>query len=46
MLAVGNQLPDDVCEYPDSDKVNVMALPASGIFRKHDAVGYWDGEAP
>ena len=44
MLAVGNQLADDVCEYPDSDKVNVMALPGARIFRKGDAVGYWHGE--
>ena len=46
MLAVGNQLPEDVAEYPDSNKVNVMTLPSSRIFRKGEAVGYWDGENP
>ncbi len=44
LLAVGEQLDDDVCEYPDSDKTNVFALPGDHIFRRRDAVGYWDGE--
>ena len=44
LLAVGEQLDDDVCEYPDSDKVNVLALPGERIFRRPEAVGYWEGE--
>ena len=44
MLALSNQLPDDVCEYPDSDKVNIMMLPGARVFRKGDAVGYWESE--
>ncbi|MFP6643940.1 MAG: cupin domain-containing protein [Candidatus Latescibacterota bacterium] len=44
LLAVGEQLDDDVCEYPDSDKVNVLALPGERIFRRPDGVGYWEGE--
>jgi uncharacterized cupin superfamily protein len=44
LLALGEQLRDDVCEYPDSDKVNVFALPGEHIFRRGTAVGYWDGE--
>ena len=40
LLAVGEQLAHDVCEYPDSDKVGLRA----GRFRKGDAVAYWDGE--
>ena len=44
LLAGGEQLDDDVCEYPDSDKVNVLALPGERIFRRPDGVGYWEGE--
>jgi uncharacterized cupin superfamily protein len=44
LLAVGEQLDDDVCEYPDADKANVFALPGPHIFRRADAVDYWDGE--
>ena len=44
MLAVSNELPDDVCEYPDSDKINVAMLPGARVFRRGDAVGYWQGE--
>ena len=40
LLAVGEQLAHDVCEYPDSGKVGLRA----GRFRKADAVGYWEGE--
>ncbi len=40
LLAVGEQIPHDVCEYPDSDKVGLRA----GRFRKRNSVGYWDGE--
>ena len=40
LLAVGEHIDHDVCEYPDSDKVGLRA----GRFRKGDAVDYWDGE--
>ena len=40
LLALGERLDHDVCEYPDSDKVGLRA----GRFRKRDAVEYWDGE--
>jgi uncharacterized cupin superfamily protein len=44
LLAVGEKLDNDVCEYPDSDKVNVTGLPGARLFRRQDAVGYWEGE--
>ncbi|MCC7262824.1 MAG: cupin domain-containing protein [Candidatus Latescibacteria bacterium] len=44
LLAVGNELPHDLGEYPDSQKVLTKALPGWGIFRKQDAVTYWEGE--
>ena len=40
LLAVGEHIDHDVCEYPDSGKVGLRA----GRFRKGDAVGYWEGE--
>ena len=42
LLVLGNVLPDDVGEYPDSQKV--FPRVAGAIFRKKDAVGYWEGE--
>lgn len=42
LLVLGNVLPDDMGEYPDSQKV--FARPAGVVFRKKDAVGYWEGE--
>jgi uncharacterized cupin superfamily protein len=38
----------DVCVYPDSDKVGVYERPVGGgqLFRRSDAVDYWEGEAP
>jgi uncharacterized cupin superfamily protein len=44
LLALGTALESDVCEYPDSDKVNVRGLPRRTVFRKKDAVDYWEGE--
>ena len=44
MLALSSQLPEDVCEYPNSDKVNVHVLPRARVFRQTDAVSYWHGE--
>ena len=40
LLALGERLDHDVCEYPDSGKVGLRA----GRFRKADAVGYWEGK--
>jgi len=42
VLALATTAPNDLVEYPDSDKVLTKTLP--GIFRKGDAVGYWEGE--
>ena len=42
LLALGTELPYDIGEYPDSDKVFPGALKR--IFRKTDSVSYWDGE--
>ncbi|MBC7543426.1 MAG: cupin domain-containing protein [Candidatus Sericytochromatia bacterium] len=54
-LAVGTMAAPDVIEYPDSDKVNVIAGTAaggdkgqrtfSGVFPKRATVDYWEGEA-
>ena len=44
MLALGNEDPDDVSEYPDSEKISVKALPQRLNFRKKDAADYWAGE--
>jgi uncharacterized cupin superfamily protein/glyoxylase-like metal-dependent hydrolase (beta-lactamase superfamily II) len=46
LLALGEQLAHDVCEYPDSGKINVSAKGATGeqIYRLRDNVGYWQGE--
>ena len=43
LLAVGTQLPHDVSEYPDSDKIFPYA--AGRIFRKSEHLSYWDSEA-
>ena len=32
----------DVCEYPDSNKIN--AIPHIGIFKKNSSVGYFKDE--
>jgi uncharacterized cupin superfamily protein len=46
LLALGERLPHDVGEYPDSEKINVFAKRDTGqrLFRLQDAVGYWEGE--
>ena len=44
MLALGAEVEGEVSEYPDSQKVLTKSLPGGGIFRKKDAVTYWDGE--
>lgn len=45
LLAIGEALDDDVGEYPDSDKTFVFLLGRERhIFRRGDAVDYWDGE--
>ncbi|MBI1926754.1 cupin domain-containing protein, partial [Candidatus Poribacteria bacterium] len=42
LLAVGTELPYDVAEYPDSNKVYPGVLKR--IFRKDESVSYWEGE--
>ena len=44
LLILGQSLAHDVCEYPDSEKVSMSALGAQGIYRKKDAISYWEGE--
>ena len=44
LLALGDCQQGDVAEYPDSDKINFIRRPGSRIFRKGDAVDYWEGE--
>jgi len=44
-LIVGERNPNDVCVYPDSNKVAVCALkPQAGIFDMGATKDYWDGE--
>lgn len=42
MLLLSNEIPSDVGEYVDSDKVGVYSV--GRMFRKQDAVDYWEGE--
>jgi uncharacterized cupin superfamily protein len=42
VLLLSATRPLEAIEYPDSDKVGVR--PPGGVFRKEDAVDYWDGE--
>lgn len=46
LLALGEQMAHDVCEYPDSQKINVFVKRATGdgIYRTGDCVDYWEGE--
>lgn len=46
LLALGEELAHDVCEYPDSQKINVFAKRSTGdaIYRTGDCVSYWEGE--
>ena len=44
MLALGLEIGWEVAEYPDSEKVLTKSLPEGGIFRKKDAVSYFDRE--
>jgi uncharacterized cupin superfamily protein len=46
LLALGEHLRHDVCEYPDSGKINVFAKGDTGqrIYRTRDHVDYWEGE--
>ena len=44
LLALGDHQQSDVAEYPDSNKINVIERPNQQIFRKAEAVDYWDGE--
>jgi uncharacterized cupin superfamily protein len=42
VLILSTSRSPEVSEYPDSGKIG--ARPNGGIFRKADAVDYWDGE--
>ena len=41
-LVIGDNQPDEVCVYPDSNKVAIRALGA--ILRDVERLDYWDGE--
>ncbi|WP_394890761.1 hypothetical protein ACG873_05250 [Mesorhizobium sp. AaZ16] len=44
---IGEQNPNDVCVYPDSNKVMVRALRSEDdIFDMAAIRRYWDGEEP
>jgi uncharacterized cupin superfamily protein len=44
-LMIGEHNPNDVCVYPDSNKMAVNALRTNGaIFDMSGVKGYWDGE--
>jgi uncharacterized cupin superfamily protein len=50
-LAISTQDGPDVVVYPDSDKVGAFERRPEGgglyeLYRRSDAVDYWDGEAP
>ncbi len=42
-IMVGDREPNEVCVYPDSNKVMVYALDRA-IFRDGERLDYWDGE--
>ena len=42
-IVIGDREPNDVCVYPDSNKVMVRALDRA-MFRDGERLGYWDGE--
>jgi uncharacterized cupin superfamily protein len=42
-IVIGDREPNDVCVYPDSNKVLVRALDRT-IFRDGQRLDYWDGE--
>ena len=41
---IGERNPNDVCVYPDSNKMGVNALRMKGTFDMLGVRGYWDGE--
>jgi uncharacterized cupin superfamily protein len=43
-IVVGERNPNEVCVYPDSNKVSVSALGRGAIFDKAATRDYWDGE--
>lgn len=43
-LMIGERNPNDVCVYPDSNKMGVNALGRDAIFDMSGVRGYWDGE--
>ena len=42
-IVIGDHEPNDVCVYPDSNKILVRALDRA-IFRDGERLDYWDGE--
>jgi uncharacterized cupin superfamily protein len=44
LLAVGDERCPEVCEYPDSEKLNVILRKGSRLFRSGDEVDYFEGE--
>jgi uncharacterized cupin superfamily protein len=47
-LSISSQGSPEVCVYPDSDKVGIYGSPYGEreLFRRSDAVDYWEGETP
>ncbi|MBX3637451.1 MAG: cupin domain-containing protein [Rubrivivax sp.] len=43
-LSIATRRSPEVCEYPDSGKVNAFAAKRILIQRKADSLDYWDGE--
>jgi uncharacterized cupin superfamily protein len=41
---IGERNPNDVCVYPDSNKLAVNALRTDSIFDMSGIRTYWDGE--
>jgi uncharacterized cupin superfamily protein len=47
-LSISTQGSPEVCVYPDSDKAGIYGSPYGEreLFRRSDAVDYWEGESP
>jgi len=46
-IMIGDNAPNEVCVYPDSNKVSISALNREGeraILRNGERLDYWDGE--
>ena len=42
-ITIGDNCPDEVCVYPDSNKIMVRSLDRA-ILRDGERLDYWDGE--